>query len=253
MDLASKKARLQEQIEQLPGYGDGTLTQWHTKSATLLRMFLGEENALYVHFNGLRYSPSVAPVGEEFHVRSFNSGVGQGVALLEAAITELEVAADMNSGTALIPEPGNEIFVVHGHNEALRLKVVDFLTRATGTTPTVLIDEANRGMELFQKFEEAAERACFAVVLATADDVGRAKAAPDDRPRARQNVILEWGFFAGRLGRDRVTLLNEEGVELPSDIGGLVYTPIDAGGAWKLLLARELRAAGIEASVDRAL
>lgn len=253
MDLAEKVSRIEEQINNAPSYRDGKLTDWTTKSSTLLRMFLGEDHTLYKQFVRVRYSPSVAPLPEDSIRESFNTGVRRAVALLNAASTELELTSQMSSPTALIAQPGDEIFVVHGHNEALRLKVVDFLAKATGVAPTVLIDEPNAGRELFEKFEDAAGRARFAVVLATADDFGRAKSETEDRPRARQNVILEWGFFAGRLGRNRVTLLSEPGLELPSDIGGLVYTPIDAAGGWKLLLAKELRAANIDASLDRAL
>jgi predicted nucleotide-binding protein len=35
--------------------------------------------------------------------------------------------------------------------------------------------------------------------------------------RARQNVLLELGFFLGKLGRPNVRTLYEEGVEIPSD------------------------------------
>ena len=253
MKLAEKIARLDALIDGVPQYRDGRLADWQSECATLLRLFLGDDNATYKSFNRVSYSPMVAPVPEESHIRSFESGVKQAVALLRAAITELKTMAELSTSTAVVPQPGNEIFVVHGHNEAFRLKVVDFLTKATGTSPTVLIDEANKGMELFEKFEDAAQRACFAVVLATADDIGRAKSAKEDRDRARQNVILEWGFFAGRLGRERVALLCEPGVELPSDIGGLVYVTLDAAGAWRFDLAKELKAANIDVSLDRAL
>jgi predicted nucleotide-binding protein len=66
-----------------------------------------------------------------------------------------------------------------------------------------------------------------------------------DQPRGRQNVIFELGFFFGKLGRERVCVLLAGGVEEPSDIAGLVYITIDAGGAWKYQLARELTAADI--------
>ena len=74
----------------------------------------------------------------------------------------------------------------------------------------------------------------FAVILMTCDDLGRLnEAGEDDRPRARQNVVLELGFAMGVLGRRRVAILHEDGVELPSDIKGVAYYPLDAGGAWK--------------------
>jgi len=66
------------------------------------------------------------------------------------------------------------------------------------------------------------------------------------KPRARQNVIFECGFFIAKLGRDRVAALCEEGIERPSDLDGLLYTPIDQKGEWKKKLAKEIDASGIE-------
>jgi hypothetical protein len=66
------------------------------------------------------------------------------------------------------------------------------------------------------------------------------------RPRARQNVLLELGYFVGRLGRSRVRALMRGDMEVPSDFGGVVYEPFDAGGAWKQALSREFQAAGFD-------
>ncbi|WP_434811706.1 TIR domain-containing protein [Microbacterium sp. bgisy189] len=68
----------------------------------------------------------------------------------------------------------------------------------------------------------------------------------DDKPRARQNVVFELGFFIGLIGRSRVAVLYDEGVELPSDITGLVYIPLDSAGAWKGKLAAEMSHAQID-------
>jgi len=83
----------------------------------------------------------------------------------------------------------------------------------------------------------------FAVVLLTPDDVGGVDRA-ELQPRARQNVILELGYFIGRLTRSRVCALKRGEVEVPSDFGGVVYTPFDDSGGWKAALGRELEAAG---------
>ena len=52
-----------------------------------------------------------------------------------------------------------------------------------------------------------------------------------EKRRARQNVILELGFFLGTLGRrsGRVFLLYKGPLELPSDLGGVVYIDISKG------------------------
>ena len=87
--------------------------------------------------------------------------------------------------------------------------------------------------------------------MVTADDLGRAQSARKDRPRARQNVVFEWGFFVGALGREKVAVLYEESVELPSDILGVTYISFAAGNEWKQELARELRSAGVDADLNR--
>jgi predicted nucleotide-binding protein len=73
------------------------------------------------------------------------------------------------------------------------------------------------------------------------------------RPRARQNVILELGFFLGRLGRDRVCALYEDGIEMPSDYEGMLFIPFDETGAWRMLLAREMKEAGLPIDLNDAI
>jgi predicted nucleotide-binding protein len=105
-------------------------------------------------------------------------------------------------------------------------------------------------MTLLEKFEVHAQRVAFAIVLLTPDDIGYPLNRPQQskRPRARQNVILELGYFAGALKRQRVAVLMKGDVEVPSDILGLVYTPFDDAGAWGLTFAKELKASGF--SID---
>jgi len=149
------------------------------------------------------------------------------------------------SATALIrsePTDLNRVFIVHGHDEAPRETVARFIT-SVGLEPVILHEQANRGMTIPEKLV-ANGNVGFAVVLLTPDDVGRAIAESIDNPRARQNVILELGYFIGRLGRDRVCALLKDEVEIPSDYMGVVYTAFDTGGGWRQQLAKELDAAG---------
>ncbi len=93
---------------------------------------------------------------------------------------------------------------------------------------------------------EESSQVRFAVVLCTPDDVGAIATESDNLMyRPSQNVILELGFFLGRLGRNRVCALLEGDMDMPSDYAGVLYVPIDDAGGWKLTLAREMRAAGM--------
>ena len=67
---------------------------------------------------------------------------------------------------------------------------------------------------------------------------------------ARQNVILELGYFLAKLGRSRVCALYEKGVEIPSDYQGVLFIEIDERGRWKFDLAQEMKAAGLQIDLN---
>jgi predicted nucleotide-binding protein len=135
-----------------------------------------------------------------------------------------------------------DVFIVHGHDELAKTQVARFLERA-GLNPIILHEQKNAGRTIIEKFEHHGTVAGFAVVLLTHDDVG----GPNEKelqPRARQNVIGEMFWFAGKFGRDRVCALKKGDLELPSDFAGVIYTEMDDRGAWKTDLLRELEGAG---------
>jgi len=141
------------------------------------------------------------------------------------------------------------VFVVHGHDVASREAVARYLAQLD-LEPVILHEQANRGLSVAEKIALYGDVG-FAVVLLTPDDVGRAVGDSALQPRARQNVVLELGYFVGRLGRERVCALKKGDLEIPSDYVGVVYTPLDDLGAWKPALGRELTAAGFAINWNR--
>ena len=145
----------------------------------------------------------------------------------------------------------NDVFVIHGHDAASRETIARFLEKL-GLQPVILHEQANKGRTIIEKFEDNADVA-FAVVLLTPDDVGGLKGGKLKlKSRARQNVILELGFFLGKLGRQRVCPLVKGDVETPSDYDGVVYTKLDDAGGWKMKIVQELQAAGLVIDTERA-
>jgi predicted nucleotide-binding protein len=145
-----------------------------------------------------------------------------------------------------------KVFIVHGHDHSSREAVARFVDRLD-LEAVILHEQPNAGRTIIEKFEFHSDVG-FAVVLLTPDDLGATRSNSDSlKGRARQNVIFELGFFFGRLGRDRVCALYTEGVELPSDIQGLVYILLDANGGWQLQLAKELRQAGMAVDLNRVI
>jgi predicted nucleotide-binding protein len=144
---------------------------------------------------------------------------------------------------------GRKVFVVHGHDEAAKEKVSSLL-RKLKLEPVILHEQASKGKTIIEKFEQYADVG-FAVVLLTPDDVGSPIEERDQlKPRARQNVILELGFFLGKLGRSKVCALHKGQVEIPSDYEGVIYVPMDEAGAWGLKLGKELKEVGIEVDLN---
>jgi predicted nucleotide-binding protein len=141
------------------------------------------------------------------------------------------------------------VFVVHGHDEGARETVARFIGNL-GLAPIILHAQVSQGRTIVEKLERHGDVG-YAVVLLTPDDVGGTNPA-NLHPRARQNVILELGYFLGRLGRDRVCALYRGELELPSDYMGVIYIPFDSGGGWRLSVAKELTAADFDVDMNKA-
>lgn len=146
-------------------------------------------------------------------------------------------------------EKPNRVFIVHGRDETPKEKVARFIERL-GFEPVILHERVNGGKTIIEKFI-ANSNVHFALVLLTPDDVGGLVGATQE-PRARQNVIIEWGFFIGALGREKVMAFMKGDVKVPSDALGLVWEAFDEHGAWKLKLAKEMATAGFDIDWEKA-
>jgi predicted nucleotide-binding protein len=171
--------------------------------------------------------------------------------LTDAAFARVEVIErHKGKGAEQRAVSARAVFVVHGRNEEIKQTVARFLEKLL-LDAIILNERPNQGKTLIEKFEANSNDVEFAVVLLTPDDSGGPASEPQNtHPRARQNVILELGYFIGRLGRERVCAILMDGVETPSDIHGVVYVPYDPNGAWRITLAREIKAAGIEVDMN---
>jgi predicted nucleotide-binding protein len=150
-----------------------------------------------------------------------------------------------------------KVFVVHGREHGLKEAVVSLLQRL-GLEPVVLHLKPDMGSTVIEKIEREGQDAAFAVVLLTPDDEGRLRSTgkPEEplRPRARQNVVLEYGYFLGLLGRDSVVALASQAgdFEPPTDVSGVLYVPVASveDEAWRFRLASEMKSAGLEVDLN---
>jgi len=135
-----------------------------------------------------------------------------------------------------IAKLSNKVFIVHGRDHK-SLKELKAMLIEFGLDPIILHEKASGSRTIVEKLEKYSDVG-YAFVLLTSDDVGGSKLKyysqlrklgvhriDDLYERARQNVILEFGYFIGKLGRDQVCCLHKGEVELPSDMHGIVYIP----------------------------
>ena len=189
-----------------------------------------------------------------------SKGLDSAAAVLESMINEIEDFWEDESHT---PTPvnseaheierinTNEVFIIHGRDDRTKQTVARFL-ETLGLEPLILHEQANRGRTIIEKFEEHSQVG-FALALLTPDDVGAIKGDESNlNPRARQNVIFEFGYFIGKIGRKRVCALVQGDVEKPSDYDGVLYIPLDDSGGWKIGLIKELKTAGFNVDANRA-
>jgi predicted nucleotide-binding protein len=158
--------------------------------------------------------------------------------------------ADEKTETSLKRKP-RKIFIVHGHDTGAREGVARFVEKL-GFEAVILQEQANQGRTIIEKVEAHGDVG-FAIILLTPDDRG-SKVGEELQPRPRQNVLLELGYFMGRLGRENIcALTTSNAMDLPTDFAGVVWQPLDHEGGWKSALGRELRAAGFKVDFNLVL
>jgi predicted nucleotide-binding protein len=256
--------RLQKYIDQIPeirqsGHGSPAFSTWKGNVKIVLGEFYGENSLVFRQFNEISFSPAIFYDNQPDHefVKRFNNGLEKASGFLESRIIDLSerVEREKNerspSSSSVAQSDSRKIFVVHGHDHGHKEAVARFLGQL-GLDPIILHEQADRGKTVIEKFEAHAGNVRAAVVILTADDVAYPKSDPDTKEfRARQNVILELGYFVGKLGRAHSFALVEKDVTLPSDIHGVVYIPLDEGH-WRLRFVKELKAAGLDVDANRA-
>jgi predicted nucleotide-binding protein len=231
------------------GIEEDDFGRWKNTTRNYVEMAFGANHRNVRDFEGVRaYVPKSTYAWIDPHAETLR----RMITWLNGYIDQLRAMGEIRQQRNPAPlsaasETSKKVFIVHGHNDALKYELAHSLQRA-GVDVTILHDELNRGRTLLEKFADHGAEAGFAVVLLSADDLGRAKNAPSDslQPRARQNVVFELGFFVGFLGRARVCAVYEAGVEEPSDLQGLAKVQHVPAGRWKHEVAKEINGAGIE-------
>lgn len=227
---------------------------WEARAQTFIFAKFGEES-VPAHTLKRGLGIRVLGNGEE----KFTNAKNLILSALKAALASIEDDVLPEVGNAKVNPSGvpisKKVFIVHGHDEKVKQELEIFLAQL-GLEPVVLHRQADEGQTIIEKFEKHSDVG-YAFILLTPDEMAFLSSksdlpenARDIELRARPNVIFEFGFFVGKLGRSRVCCLHTGAVSLPSDLGGLVYksftTSVEESG---YSIIKELKAAGYDVTV----
>lgn len=140
--------------------------------------------------------------------------------IIDAQERKLEVAKKEFGKITYSRPRGNEVFIVHGHGEAILLELKQMLKEAFEVNPIILREQNEDGSTIIEKFESLAVRTSFVFVLLTPDDF--VSNGDNEYYQGRPNVLFELGWFFGRLGREKVRILKQKNTSIPSDLTGII-------------------------------
>lgn len=231
MELKSKQVNTREAFEELKN----NYSKWDSFNSELLRRIFTTDEAAkeYDYWGVVAVSTHEDSLGEK--IADTYKGIDKKIHRLDSIIERLELiplagqVAPITSASPLSAQPRSKrVFVVHGHDEVAKTSLEVFL-REIGLEPVVLHRQADEGLTVIEKFEKHSDVG-YAFILLTPDEVAclaseasKPEAERRTELRARPNVIFEFGYFVGKLGRSRVCCLYTGNVSLPSDVSGMIY------------------------------
>jgi predicted nucleotide-binding protein len=231
-------------------------TSWKNTTKSCLEKAFGENSPKVIEFVQFGSATSIPMnASEQWWSNRRAQNIQGRIVLLNGLIDLLRIEIELSepgspANSAADHSKSRKVFVVHGHDEALRQAVARFLEKLE-LEPILLDERPNEGRTVLQKFSDHSDVA-FAVVILTPDDFGGKAGTATDKPnkRARQNVVFEFGYFLGKLGAASVCAIYHPEVELPSDLTGIAYVPAQGDG-WKMRLGQELKTAGLEIDMNK--
>ena len=245
MDKRKLLSELRTSVENLQ-YGENRQNELVKKCQLYIRKIFGNNSNYLEDLESVYFLPRYYYSGmpHKSYLDSFDNGKRMFLNLIDVMIEDIQLEEpDSTEGNSESVDMNNkQVFIVHGHDEAMRQTIARFIEKLK-LIPIILGEKPSGGVKsILEKIEEYSD-VSYAIVLLSPCDEGRKKGSTDLKPRARQNVIAELGYFIGKLGRRNVSILKNGDVEFPSDFLGNCYIEYDKSN-WEQELFNELKTAG---------
>lgn len=228
--------------------------KWTSFNSELLKQsFDNSNNEYYQHYEGSGMILMFR--GNIDLIKTYKDELDKKMNYIESLIEKIPLLPSIDeeaSKKEIVNDKSKNVFIVHGHDTLIRTQT-ELFVREIDFNPVVLFKEANQGATIIEKIERESKGIAFSIVLYTSCDLGNKKEEANEtlNPRARQNVVFEHGYMCALLGRQNVCALVEHGVEIPGDLSGVVYIEYDEKGAWKVSIAKEMQAAGLDVDLNK--
>ena len=230
-------------IDKQATESDGEFFTWHEKAIRVLTSIYGKQSDQYKSFEQITFKVTwayISTTANDSKIKACAMGLVKSIGILSSYLEEMK--ENDTEETEVVNYDFSKVFIVHGHDSQLKESVARLVDRQQHIEAIILSEQRNRGKTLIEKLEKHSDVG-GAICLFSADDVGREKDEKRGKPRARQNVVFEAGYFMGKLGRDHIIIIADKAVELPSDLNGILYTDKES---WKHDVLAELEEMGYD-------
>ena len=278
-DLRGRLSELRRRIEALKAFDVKMVVERHDKqiraltedvNGALANIFGTNTTAYWQHaVSSLDTLPTLMgssryPIDKVRDV--YQTGINDAVAKLNAlTVTLEEKLGTMEGNEPMEKDPevrrptvvksventASRVFIIHGQNGVER-KTVAGLKSRLDLEPVILHDGDNDDNGTVIERLERRGPDDFAVFLLSIDDLRQPPMGSDGGQSGRfQNILLDLGFFLGALGKERVRVLHKEDIGPALRYYGIGSIPLDDSDVWELLLAREMKRAGVEIDMNK--
>lgn len=205
--------------------------KWNDYNFEYIRRIFSTDEEAEKYNKPVRYVFGMNPSFSE-KVNNFRDDIKEKIHRLDSIVERLElISLNISQNIIQVEEIrvlNKKVFIVHGRDELAKTSL-ETLLHEMGLETIVLHRQADEGQTIIEKFEKHSDVG-YAFILLTPDEIAYfayEDSLPDNErqkeKRARPNVIFEFGYFVGRLGRNKVCCVYTGDVSLPSDVSGMIY------------------------------
>lgn len=227
---------------------DPDFQAWKTSAERFLIKKFGNDSYEHINFKQIYFTPVfvTAETPDSLLVECCRDGLNQSIKTFQDYQDEINEESEISNNNLDGSLDKTRIFIVHGHDGELKQAIARIIEKQ-GIEPIILSEQANLGLTIIEKLERYGNVG-GAICLFTSDDKGKGNSEKGYKSRARQNVVLETGYFWGKLGRKNIVIVSDNSIEMPSDLDGVVYSN---NRNWEIDLLKDLNAMGYSIDMNK--